>query len=354
MPPPAPHSSPGVSLFLPPVTGAGCRMQSRFSQHDVITVERDLLPSFVTPRKRSRPLARLLRGRSRSEGVQAVLLLFLLYRLLRRAPSPSDCAGTPATLEASLAAGARLRPTVAGLLDLVVVAGHAPFTGSDFTHPLEQDAWYLEPYQRVPGQVESLMEHMQRGVAAAALNPESLLLFSGGATRAAAGPLSEGGSYWSVSQAAGWFGLAGVRERAHTEEYARDTHENLLFSLCRFHELTGAWPRNVTVVGYEFKRRRVTQLHRAALRFPEHRLTYLGTEAPQPAAAEEAERAVTAAWAAQPFGCGAELLEKRIARDPFARGVPYLARCAALHGLLAHCGPGPYRGRLPWDREDVG
>ena len=28
---------------------------------------------------------------------------------------------------------------------------------------------------------------------------------------------------------------------AFTEEHARDSYENLLFSLCRFHELTGAW-----------------------------------------------------------------------------------------------------------------
>lgn len=29
--------------------------------------------------------------------------------------------------------------------------------------------------------------------------------------------------------------------RAVTEEYARDSYENLLFSFCRFHELTGTW-----------------------------------------------------------------------------------------------------------------
>jgi hypothetical protein len=53
-----------------------------------------------------------------------------------------------------------------------------------------------------------------------------------------------------------------------TEDYARDSYENLLFSLCRFHELAGSWPRNVTVVGYAFKEERFVSLHRAAISFP--------------------------------------------------------------------------------------
>lgn len=38
-----------------------------------------------------------------------------------------------------------------------------------------------------------------------------------------------------------------VRSRALTEEHARDSFENLLFSVCRFRELTGRYPSNVTV-----------------------------------------------------------------------------------------------------------
>lgn len=39
----------------------------------------------------------------------------------------------------------------------------------------------------------------------------------------------------------------GVRSRALTEEHARDSFENLLFSVCRFRELTGRYPQNITV-----------------------------------------------------------------------------------------------------------
>lgn len=141
-------------------------------------------------------------------------------------------------------------------------------------------------------------------------------------------------------------------QRAHTEEYARDSYENLLFSLCRFHELTGSWPANVTVVGYEFKRHRFETLHAPALRWPSSRFGYLGTVAPDPAAAVAAEQGVMDAWAAQPYGCGAQLTAKRVGRDPFSRGVPYLARCAALHPILEWCGPVPFGEELPWDARD--
>jgi hypothetical protein len=69
-----------------------------------------------------------------------------------------------------------------------------------------QSSWYLEPYQRVPGQVDSFLEHIRGGVLQAAADPRALLLFSGGETRASAGPISEAASYWMVAQGQQWFG----------------------------------------------------------------------------------------------------------------------------------------------------
>jgi hypothetical protein len=135
-----------------------------------------------------------------------------------------------------------------------------------------------------------------------------------------AGPRAEGEGYWLVAEAAGWYGAEGVRDRAFTEasrppplplpnthlhieprtlihariplllpspppphlapqDRARDSFENLLFSLCRFYELTGRYPDSLTLVGYEFKRRRFSQLHRAALRLPQEAFRYEGTPA---------------------------------------------------------------------------
>jgi hypothetical protein len=210
------------------------------------------------------------------------------------------------------------------------------------------------PAPQVPGEPQSFIDHIALGVQAAAQDPTALLLFSGGQTRRAAGPRSEGLSYWQVADAAGWFNATGVRERAFTEvgaarrplgacrprldaghaswlrcagaqawgpppthtppprhryrhpgapppcptptkrthqtptkprppglqEHARDSFENLLFSLCRFYELAGHYPQHVTVVSYRLKERRFQGLHRAALGWPEGRFSFRGTELP--------------------------------------------------------------------------
>ena len=54
------------------------------------------------------------------------------------------------------------------------------------------------------------------------------------------------------------------RRRAHTEEFARDSFENLLFSLCRHRELTGGYPQRLTVVSLPFKRERSSRAQKAA------------------------------------------------------------------------------------------
>jgi hypothetical protein len=113
------------------------------------------------------------------------------------------------------------------------------------------------------------------------------------------------------------------------EEYARDSFENLAFSVCRFREIvgelqkpkepprsvgatlldeTGAYPKFITVVigaasffagdsyessldrrpdvrqvGFEFKRRRFVDLHAAAIGWPRGALEYEGSKSDVPA-----------------------------------------------------------------------
>lgn len=61
------------------------------------------------------------------------------------------------------------------------------------------------------------------------------------------------------------------------QEHARDSFENLLFSLCRFHEITGRYPARITAVSYTLKQKRFEQLHRAAVRFPADAFDFIGT-----------------------------------------------------------------------------
>lgn len=67
--------------------------------------------------------------------------------------------------------------------------------------------------------------------------------------------------------------------RVTTEDHALDSYQNLLFSIARFHEVTGRWPSRITVVGYEMKRRRFEELHRQAMRWPRSRFSYVGIDA---------------------------------------------------------------------------
>ncbi|KAL4420761.1 hypothetical protein ABPG75_010417 [Micractinium tetrahymenae] len=234
------------------------------------------------------------------------------------------------------------------LRNLVLVACHSVYTGLDYTHADEKSSWFLLDYQKVPGQTNSFVEHIQLGVREAAADPDSLLLFSGGKTRKDAGPRAEGEGYWLVAEAAKWWGNPQVRERAFTEDKARDSFENLLFGLCRFYELTGRYPEFIVVVGYEFKQRRFLDLHRAALRLPTDAFRYEGTPALNTAAIQ-GEEATAAAFEADPYGCHGQLAAKRAQRDPFAAGGYNGDWCPDMAELLTYCGPKVFDGPLPWD-----
>lgn len=237
------------------------------------------------------------------------------------------------------------------LRNLVMVAGHSIYTSASCGKIDREDSWFLEPYQKNPGQAATFVEHIKDGVEIAAKDDEALLLFSGGETRKDAGPRSEAQSYWAVAESKGWYGKQdNVRSRALTEEHARDSFENLLFSVCRFRELTGTYPQNITVVSYDFKEERFAHLHRSAIGFPEGRFVFFGTPASPGSkeAAMQGEALVRAQFQVDPFGCSGSLHQKRLKRDPFHRYIPYPNGCPELKGLFGYCGPSPYPGTLPW------
>ncbi|KAG1666294.1 hypothetical protein FOA52_004775 [Chlamydomonas sp. UWO 241] len=237
----------------------------------------------------------------------------------------------------------------AGLRNLILVAGHAVYTGFDFHEAAKESSWFLESYQQIPGEAQSFLDHIQLGVSAAQDDPTALLLFSGGQTRRAAGPRSEGLSYWVVAEAAGWFGMPAVRNRTFTEEHARDSFENLLFGLCRFFELTGHYPDSITVVSYLLKKERFLTLHREAVRFPLEDFEFIGTPVPPLAiGAQEGEARTVAAFRNDPYGCQGDLISKKLNRDPFAVGPIHPSRCPQMRSLLAHCSPHLYEGTVPW------
>ena len=176
-------------------------------------------------------------------------------------------------------------------------------------------SWYLLDYQRRADVPSALVKHIEEGVRITARDPKSVLVFSGGQTRRDAGPRSEGQSYGHVAEHFDWWGT-GAGARATTEEYARDSLENVLFAACRFQEVVGRYPKRVTVVSYDFKRRRFVELLGPALHLP---LEFVGV-APggrfDAQSAARGEATAAGAFERDPYGCEGELASKRTARNP--------------------------------------
>lgn len=240
------------------------------------------------------------------------------------------------------------------LTTLVMVAGHAIFTGSEWSDDALDDEsnWVLESFQK--GQVSTFLKHIERGVQITANDSSALLMFSGGQTRVGAGPRSEGLTYWLVAEAKKWWGTPEVRNRTLPEEYARDSLENLLFSVCRFKQIVGRYPHQIKVVSFKFKDVRFIEVHRKALRFPRSRFEFHGidpdgTEGMRSLSAAERSQAM-GPFSGDPYGCNTKVLsEKKEIRNPFLRYHPYPQGCPEIAPLFQRCDRSVYAGPLPWD-----
>lgn len=146
-----------------------------------------------------------------------------------------------------------------------------------------------------------------------------------------------------------------------SEEFARDSYENLLFSIARFKEYTGRYPTRITVVGLEFKQPRFTNLHRAILHFPLEHFRYFGIDPPQlkdnpPTQGEAANAGIP--FSEDPHGCFNKILvSKRRERNPFHRTHPYTFSCPELYNLLTICNrnnvPESVYYSLPWGQASL-
>jgi hypothetical protein len=237
------------------------------------------------------------------------------------------------------------------LSTLVLVAGHAVYVGEDFVRPEDDGNWFLQDFQK--GEPSYYIEHARCGVELAAADPSALLLFSGGQTRRKAGPRSEGQSYWAIANHFRWWNRAAVADRATTEEFARDSFENVLFGLCRFKECVGRYPETLQIVSWAFKKERF-DLHRAAVGWPGDSARYKFHGANNPgdlAIAAAGESNALELFRRDPFGTEGDLARKRAARNPFARRHPYETTCPELAGLLRHASADGLRFTQPrpWD-----
>ena len=147
-----------------------------------------------------------------------------------------------------------------------------------------------------------------------------------------------------------------VRARTITEEYATDSFENLMFSICRFHDITGSYPEKISLVSFTFKQQRFETLHANALQWPLSRFNYVGVDPPlstgfdlQQASDGERQNSLVP-FQTDPYGCHTEILQKkRRERNPFSRKAPYELTCPDMKSLLYWCGPSLIpKSKIPW------
>ncbi|KAI0047552.1 hypothetical protein FA95DRAFT_1213264 [Auriscalpium vulgare] len=327
-----------------------------------------------------RGLLRTLRAPARLTNLSALLLaLAALFSVTLHARrylfAPRAYSAVPQSINATLPS-TREREGLARLSHLIIVPAHGIWLGAREEEALDEGRWVLAAYQKGHDRPRSFMEHVKRGVELMVEDEHSLLVFSGGQTSPEAAS-NEAESYFRLASAASLFPPSSSPspsphtsrnstsptkhalsplQRTTTEIFALDSLQNLLFSLARFRELTGRYPTSVTVVGYEFKRRRFEQLHRAAVGWPWHKWRYSGI--PLSSQVEEAiahSGEVTNSYEPylkDTYGCHGTLLDKRRARNAHARVHAYHLSAPEIAGLLEWC-PWPprklYRGALPWD-----
>ena len=111
--------------------------------------------------------------------------------------------------------------------NLILVAGHSVTTSGHLEDADHDEAdWFLLDYQTHRGLPQAILGHIRAGIDAARADPTSLLIFSGGETRPASGPDTEGASYFRVADAMNVW-ASNVRARTLAEEFATDSFQNL-------------------------------------------------------------------------------------------------------------------------------
>lgn len=196
--------------------------------------------------------------------------------------------------------------------------------------PHKQESWYLADFQLEGNDHLCFLDHLDLALAELKKDPNSYLIISGGETKKEAGPTSEAFSYYAIIEKSVKedFGV----DRVTTENYARDSFENVIFLICRFYEVWKKYPEYITIVGFEFKRDRFLELHLSqALRFPRDKVNYIGNSpAPSFPTIEQKEKYFNDLQSSEYvnavqefekdwYGVQQKLKTKRKKRNPFSR-----------------------------------
>jgi hypothetical protein len=235
--------------------------------------------------------------------------------------------------------------TITASIDtLIVVCCHAIWVGESesdaFGLENVENGWLIESFQH--GETSTFIKHTQAGLDVLRTNENAILVFSGGATKPNRTKLTEAGTHREFVVQNEPDDFHTNSDRIFTEDFATDSFQNILFSLLgyprfvhecynhRFGLLPDAAtvqfevplsPRQLIVIGHEFKKARFEELHLPALRYPTDpsRFMYIGIDPPfeeqkmQEIKDGDAKRGY-GVWKDDLYGIGPVLAQKRVAR----------------------------------------
>ena len=241
------------------------------------------------------------------------------------------------------------------LTHAIVVAGHAVYHGG--IHLSQSDVhldkyWALQSFQT--GEPPFYIEHIRAGVELCAAHDDSLLIFSGGQTR----PnyfTSEAQGYYHVAEVFDYWGW-NIRSRVTTEEFARDSYDNVIFGIARFCEYTGALPKKLSIISWSFKEERF-RFHVQSAHWPLERYRFIPVGNPYDL--EKAKKSCSktlAAFKTDVTGSSFEynkvingsLGEKKMSRNPYKRFHAYAISCPQLAPLLTYTDSPVPPNIVPW------
>lgn len=178
------------------------------------------------------------------------------------------------------------------------------------------DQWHLAPFQYEGNDHLAFIKHGLRAIVELLKEyNRSILLFSGSQTKKDAGQISEAQSYVflmrniidyskdNLNRLPGEFDeeirryitqiFTLMKENKlsvndlftncsmNTEEFSLDSLDNLLYSICRFHEISNQYPKDISIIGFGFKKERFIKYHAHVIDFPKSHINYISIE-PKP------------------------------------------------------------------------
>ena len=175
--------------------------------------------------------------------------------------------------------------------------------------------------------------------------------------------------YQNVAQANDFFGYLvtkpEVRSHISVEEIAVDSYQNLLFPILQYYTTLNRWPKKVTVISHDFKKRRFIELHCPAIRWTIEKFAFVGIDPPEEvisgsilARGEEAKG--YRLFIKDPYGAHSELKNKRKSRgwnkDQLLK-ISFTGIPLEVKRLLVWTGGKTqmelYSGPLPWDGNEI-